>query len=470
MIFTPARETPVESETRRCSSCGAASLSVLYRLARLERFLLVLTSVQVQGLGLQSHRVVGLGFSWTWLEPRNRGFELLLLSGVFEGWCGFPVKDGLSRLPCSSSLRLRSLRLVSQYSHILYVLLLLHHGGLHHQARTIMVLILSLYTDDNNKSDPRRSVLLPPSAIATMSITTSSSQAPANQIQRRRTFLSIALAQPLLCKPAAASAVETPFSSSPAESLTLPVGLLESRVDENVLAPPPYGMERPDISYPAWFQGTWKVVSTTASVEAPCGVDLFGSNATYAAAQKEVGTTLNYDCRFVPPSSSGGNGDATVLIADREFNVRSIAQAALGAYSVLDIPLAGPNKLTAILSPVGSPRPLQVDLLTVRRRQEEPPDNDRRFDCSEVVREIVAAPGGGSSSAAAAAAPPVLKEIETTSLYRYDPTTNSIRCRQRSATFLLPSQSNPVLLRRWELARGRPVDVRFYNVVYKKKK
>jgi hypothetical protein len=35
-----------------------------------------------------------------------------------------------------------------------------------------------------------------------------------------------------------------------AESAELPVGLLESRVLDNVLSPPPYGMESPDVYYP----------------------------------------------------------------------------------------------------------------------------------------------------------------------------------------------------------------------------
>ena len=34
------------------------------------------------------------------------------------------------------------------------------------------------------------------------------------------------------------------------QSASLPNGLLDSRVEGNVLAPPPYGMEGPDIFYP----------------------------------------------------------------------------------------------------------------------------------------------------------------------------------------------------------------------------
>lgn len=164
------------------------------------------------------------------------------------------------------------------------------------------------------------------------------------------------------------------------------------------------------------------------------------------------------------------SSSSSACIADRAYNVQSIAQAALGPYSIVDIPLATPNKLTAIMAPIRTNNNdsnnensntnsglLQVDLFTVSRRQET--IDATHFDCSEVVREIV-------SLARKTAARLVFKEIETTSLYSYNPTTQEISCRQRSASFLLPSQTDAVRMRQWERARGRPVDVRFYTVTY----
>ena len=55
---------------------------------------------------------------------------------------------------------------------------------------------------------------------------------------------------------AAAAAANEPYVAPPnvplflPESATLEPGMLESRVISNVLAPPPYGMEGPDIFYP----------------------------------------------------------------------------------------------------------------------------------------------------------------------------------------------------------------------------
>lgn len=258
-------------------------------------------------------------------------------------------------------------------------------------------------------------------------------------------------------------AVEAPFpSQTQADSSELGSGLLESRVSENLLSPPSYGMEGADIFYPSWFKGSWQVFSETLDVQAPCGITLFGGNVTFERARSEIGSVLKYDSRFIADG-------ADHVIADREYNVRSIAKAAMGAYSVLDIPVATPNKLTCILSPNGSPQLLKVDLIALNRRQETL--SDLKFDCSEVSREIVAPVNNGSSQTASAQQPnsaPILKEVETTSLYTFDPATNEISCLQRSATFLLPSQSSPMAYKMWEASRGRPIDVRFYDVKYKK--
>lgn len=235
----------------------------------------------------------------------------------------------------------------------------------------------------------------------------------------------------------------------------LEIGLLESRVLENVMSPPPYAMEGSDVFYPNWFGGTWTVKSTTTDVQAPCGTMLFGGNATFAKARQEIGTFLEYESRFI----SSGNDR---IIADREFNVKSIARVAMGANSVVDVSMATPNKFSCLLSPTGSPSMLTVDLIVLNRRQENV--DETNFHCSEVVREIVSPVG---QQAASRPQSPLLKEIETTSLYRLVSPTE-VRCMQRSATFLLPSQTDATAYKLWEMSRGRPTDVRFYDVSYTK--
>jgi hypothetical protein len=190
-------------------------------------------------------------------------------------------------------------------------------------------------------------------------------------------------------------------------------------------------------------------------VQAPCGVPLFGGNATYNNALNDIGNVLSYECRFVPDGSGR-------VIADREYNVRSIAKVALGENSVVDVGTATPNKFSCLLAPKGSPSMLKVDLIVLNRRQEVVSDN--KFDCSEVVREIASPVDKPKQQ------PAILKEIETTSLYTYVPGKDVVQCKQRSAAFLLPSNETPIAMMMWQASRGRAIDVRFYDVTYTRSK
>lgn len=257
-----------------------------------------------------------------------------------------------------------------------------------------------------------------------------------------------------------ASAVWLVSKSSAAEDVRqFSIGLLDSRVTENVLSPPPYGMEGNDIYYPSWFAGTWNVRSVCTEVTAPCDVPLFGGEAKFQSAQQEIGKPVAYQSRFL--LRDGGEA----AVADREFNVVSIAKATMGDASVVNVSASTPNRLSVLLAIGESGGLVQADLLTLNRRQETAEDS--QFDCAEAVQEIVSAPSGSSKGIPQAAGPKILKQIETASLYKRTPD-GSISCRQRSATFLLPSQQDAVALRLWQITRGRPIDVRFYDVEYSK--
>eukprot|EP00536_Pseudo-nitzschia_multiseries_P006244 jgi/Psemu1/318858/estExt_fgenesh1_pm.C_1300016 len=241
------------------------------------------------------------------------------------------------------------------------------------------------------------------------------------------------------------------------ESSNLPPGLLESRISSNILEPPPFGMEGTDIFYPSWFSGYWKVKSETKDVQAPCGIGLFGGNATFNNARQDIGNVLNYDCRFL-------NADSGGVVADREFNVKSIVKVSMGENSMVDVSVATPNKFSCLLAPKGAPTLLSVDLIVLNRRQEIDEDPNK-FYCSEVVREIARSVDESPQQRQQRQAA-VLKEIETTSIYTYDPKRDEVRCTQRSAAFLLPSSQSEMAMRMWQLSRGRAIDVRFYDVVY----
>lgn len=210
-------------------------------------------------------------------------------------------------------------------------------------------------------------------------------------------------------------------------------------------------------SHNSWLIGNWKVRSETKDVQAPCGVALFGGNSTFNKAYSDIGNVLKYESRFLSDSSGR-------VIADREFNVKSIVKVVMGENSVVDVSIATPNKFSCLLAPNGSPTILAVDLFVLNRRQENIGQNN--FDCSEVVREIAAPVDRPKPQQQQAE---ILKEIETTSLYTYHPEKDEVRCTQRSAAFLLPSSQSEMAMRMWQLTRGRAIDVRFYDVLYTRK-
>lgn len=58
---------------------------------------------------------------------------------------------------------------------------------------------------------------------------------------------------------------------------------------------------------------------------------------------------LQYKARFI---ASKTNADAYVVVADREYNAKEIAKAAMGSFSVVDVKEATPNRFSCLLAPV----------------------------------------------------------------------------------------------------------------------
>jgi hypothetical protein len=239
----------------------------------------------------------------------------------------------------------------------------------------------------------------------------------------------------------------------------------------------------------SWLDGVWDVHSVIKDVQAPCGIALFGGNATFTKAKNEIGTSLDYSSRFIrsAATTNDDNNSNYKVIADREYNVKSIAKVALGENSVINVATATPNKFSCLLAPKGSPTLLTVDLIVLNRRQENPPIASSSsstesgkpaagvvvapttFDCAEVVREIVSPVDEKTGRPLSQQSPPILKEIETISMYRYNPDKDEVYCQQRSAAFLLPSNENPISMKMWQASQGRAIDVRFYDVTYKRR-
>jgi hypothetical protein len=87
-----------------------------------------------------------------------------------------------------------------------------------------------------------------------------------------------------------------------------------------------------------------------------------------------------------------------------------------------------------------------------------------------VVRQIVSPANSKSNPNAPPTSPLSVKEIETISLYSIADNTidavKEIKCKQRTAMFLVPSQTDPVAFKKWQMSRGQPVDIRYYDVTY----
>merc|ERR1712127_708873 len=92
------------------------------------------------------------------------------------------------------------------------------------------------------------------------------------------------------------------------------------------------------------------------------------------------------------------------------------------------------------------------------------PASSGRFVCSEFVRQIVS-PAQRNNPNAPPVPPLSVKEIETITIYDMVGE-DKIQCRQRTATFLVPSQTSPIAFKKWQMSQGRPVDVRYYDVTY----
>ena len=242
-----------------------------------------------------------------------------------------------------------------------------------------------------------------------------------------------------------------------------PCPSLEARSAENIATFPDYGMDGSDIFYPPWFLGSYKAVSTTKQVFAPCGTDLFtGGKAAYdnvIETEVQKGDALEYRARFIEQLA---DGDTSYVAADREYNGREIAKAALGGYSMVDVPVATPNQFSCTLGGNEQSSFVNVDITTLKRKAEV--IDERKFACSELVRQIVSQPGSRTNPNAPLA-PLSAKDIETISIYE-KVSDGRIECSQRTATYLVPSQSDPMAFKKWQMSQGRAVDVRYYDVAY----
>ena len=184
---------------------------------------------------------------------------------------------------------------------------------------------------------------------------------------------------------------------------------LFSRLEVSTIAPkvPQFQLTSSDLIYPDFLQGLWDVRSRTRSIDAPCGVALFGGEGLLKKATEEIDNSeldLVFSCRFV-------RGEGGKLVADRAYNIKTIASASMGSVSVLDLS-ASPNEVKCTLQPSNAGGVLfKVDILALGRKQQyDEASGVYVFD--EVGRNVVETVVGGERKSVG------LKEVETISTYK----------------------------------------------------
>ncbi|WP_287129791.1 DUF6816 family protein [Candidatus Cyanaurora vandensis] len=197
---------------------------------------------------------------------------------------------------------------------------------------------------------------------------------------------------------------------------------------------PAYSLTSPDLFYPDWFEGRWRLTSVLEAVEAPLGVE-YTNPTNFARSQTERGEPVVYYVRFY-------RDDQGRVIADRVFNTISAIQASQGAKSVIEVLLAAdqPDRQTIRLS--GNRR---GELYITRRHSERP--NPQEFATLEFYRQVLGSLGRI----------PNTKDVETTTLYQQS-TQTRITASQLIAVFLVPTDE------RYFNSNGRAVTAYRYRL------
>jgi len=296
-------------------------------------------------------------------------------------------------------------------------------------------------------------------------------------LSRRAAVLGFSASQAGVLLPARA-ATQQPAGAAAQQSLMSIMDATRSapdgtRFSTSLIARPAYGLETPDVYYPEWAYGRWKVSSTLTSVQAPMGNELFAprrnGTAALLQARTEIGQPLLYEARW------RRNDDGTVVV-DRPFCVESISRASMGKSAVDNSEEDGPDRLVMYLTPPGAKGAVyRADLRVVARRTDAQ-RTPESFECAETTRQtVVLAPSPNSGRVAQP--PPLVKEVETICTYSLI-SKDVIRAEQRTATFLVGdavytgdqsfAEQQAVRMSRRDDGTMLAVDLRHYSLTYER--
>jgi hypothetical protein len=205
-----------------------------------------------------------------------------------------------------------------------------------------------------------------------------------------------------------------------------------------------------DLEYPEWMSGTWNVESTLVEQVAPLAPDIVTPG--FADNEKYLNQAIAFQVRFgseyySPPQQwlSVFRSPQPVVVADRAFNGRNIAQAYLGDNNVYQVKIDPDNPNQQITFLRGE---RQLVAKITGRAREIP--NEQEFIATEITQQLFKSP-----------ARIYLNEVEITSDYQLINPDN-ISADQITAIYLSPQDPDyfkagdrPVALYRYHLDLNR---------------
>ncbi|MTJ09344.1 MULTISPECIES: DUF6816 family protein [unclassified Anabaena] len=208
-----------------------------------------------------------------------------------------------------------------------------------------------------------------------------------------------------------------------------------------------------DLVYPEWMTGKWKVTSTLVDLAAPLAPDIVTPG--FEGNRSQLNQPISFLVKFVKvkPNNSGSQifpnlkNQASILVADREFNSLNLTRAYLGDEAVLSskVDPESPNRQITFFR-----GERQLISIVSDRVTETTPDD--QFITTEVFQQLFK---GGSR--------PYFNSVESTTAYQKLSTTSpAITADQVTAVYLSPQDpdyftagSRPVALYRYRLEFSR---------------
>ena len=213
---------------------------------------------------------------------------------------------------------------------------------------------------------------------------------------------------------------------------------------------PSIQLAKGDLEYPEWMAGTWKVKSVLLDKVAPLAPEIvspgFEDNNDYI--NKEITFKVRFGKEYFAPTTglwSIFKSDKPIVVADRAFNGKNIAEAYLGENNVYQVKTdpKNPNQQITILK---GERKL-ISKITGRKR--EVPNNEE-FVATEVTQQLFRSPQRL-----------YLNEVETTSDYHLLASKN-IEAEQITAIYLSPQDPD------YFTAGDRPIALYQYRLTMTK--